>query len=94
MLEWKVMGIAMIIPTISVAIIIAVKCLKEKDDEFWINLAICFWIAANSYWMLCEFNLHEELKYYAAIPFAAGMLCVLWFYIKRLFINTRDKTIL
>lgn len=94
MLEWKTMGIIMIIPTVSVALIISYKTWKEKDDEFWVNLAICFWISANSYWMICEFATHEELKDYAGIPFGAGMLCVAYFYIKKLFLNKKDKNIL
>ena len=85
MLQWKVLGITMIIPTVSVALIIAYKTWKEKDDEFWINLAICFWISANSYWMLCEFFHHEEIKNYAGFPFVAGMISVAYFYYIRLF---------
>ena len=90
MLQWKILGMAMIIPTISIAIIITYKSLKDKEDAFWINLAICFWISANSYWMICEFMKHEELKNYAGIPFIGGMICVAYFYIKRLLIN-KDK---
>lgn len=93
MMQWKALGIAMIFPTIIVAAVIAIKSCREKDDEFWINLAICFWIAANSYWMLCEFSHHEEIKDYAALPFIAGMLSVIWFYVKRIFFNTRDKSL-
>lgn len=84
MLHWKVLGITMIVPTISVAIIITFKTWQEKNDEFWINLAICFWIAANSYWMICEFSSHEEIKGYAGLPFMAGMICVAFFYLKRI----------
>lgn len=91
MLQWRALGMAMIVPTLSVAIIITLKTWKEKDDEFWINLAICFWIAANSYWMICEFFHHEEIKDYAGFAFVAGMICVAYFYIKRFFINTSNK---
>ncbi|MCE3278403.1 MAG: hypothetical protein K0S44_594 [Bacteroidetes bacterium] len=93
MLQWKTFGIVMIFPTIIVAAVITVKCWRQKDDEFWINLATCFWIAANSYWMLCEFSHHEEIKNYAAIPFIAGMICVTWFYIKRLLLDKKNNTI-
>jgi len=93
MLQWRILGITMIVPTITVAIIITVKSWRERDDEFWINLAICFWISANSYWMICEFFKHEEIKNYAGIPFVAGMLCVVGFYAKRLF-GKSDKNIM
>lgn len=84
----------MIIPTISVAIIISYKTWREKDDEFWINLAICFWIGANSYWMICEFSHHEQIKNYAGFPFVAGMICVVYFYYKRLILNKEEKDLL
>lgn len=93
MLQWRVFGITMIIPTITVAIIITFQTWKEKNDEFWINLAICFWISANSYWMMCEFFHHEEIKDYAGFPFLAGMLCVAWFYYNRLLGKERKNII-
>jgi hypothetical protein len=83
MLQWKIMGTIMIFPTITIAIIIAIKSWQEKADEFWINIAICFWIAANSFWMLCEFLHHDEFKNYAGYPFVSGMICVAFFYFKR-----------
>jgi cell division protein FtsW (lipid II flippase) len=93
MLQWRILGMIMIIPTLTVAIILAVKSYREKDDEFWINFAICFWISANSYWMICEFFHHEEIKNYAGIPFVCGMLCVLVFYVKRIF-GDKNKNII
>lgn len=81
MLEWKVLGSAMIVPTLAVAIYMAAR--SAADQAFWINLAICFWISANSYWMLCEFAGHEELKNYAGLPFALGLLSVATFYLRR-----------
>jgi hypothetical protein len=83
MMHWKVIGITMIIPTITVAIIITAKCYREASDEFWINLAVLFWISGNSYWMLSEFFNQEELKFYAGIPFAAGMVSVAYFYLRK-----------
>jgi hypothetical protein len=82
MLHWKVLGVTMIVPTVLVAIIITVKSWREKDDEFWINFAILFWISGNSYWMLCEFYNHEELKDFAGLAFVSGMISVGYFYLK------------
>src|ERR1700751_3227024 len=70
MMEWKTLGIVMIVPTVSVALYLAYKSQKTKD--FFINLAVLFWISANAYWMCCEFFGRAELKFYAAIPFAMG----------------------
>jgi hypothetical protein len=83
MLEWKTLGIIMIFPTILVAIYLTIKSYKDNEHEFWINLAICFWVSANAYWMLCEFTDNEDLKDYAGIPFVMGMLSVGIFYFKR-----------
>jgi hypothetical protein len=80
MMEFKVLGVCMISPTLIVALILLFK--TKKETEFWVNLAICFWIIANSYWMITEFVNHLELKNYALIPFIAGMICVVIFYLK------------
>ena len=74
----------MIVPTLGVAIAIAFMNWKNKEDEFWINLAICFWISANAFWMCCELFNHEEYKMYAGIPFVLGFASVAVFYGKRL----------
>lgn len=39
MLEWRVLGTAMILPTIGVAVYLAVR--SAAEHVFWINLAIC-----------------------------------------------------
>ena len=61
-MEWKTAGIIMIIPTVLIALIITIKHLREKVKEFWISLAVLFWISGNSYWMICEFTNNEEFK--------------------------------
>ena len=80
MLEWKIIGTLMIAPTIGVAAYLAVK--SAAEHVFWINLAICFWISANAYWMVCEFVGRDELKDYAGLPFMLGLLAVAVFYLK------------
>ena len=83
LLQWKILGVTMIVPTLGVAIFITINNFREKEMEAWINLAICFWISANAFWMCCEFFNHEELKFYAAFPFALGFVAVGWFYGKK-----------
>jgi hypothetical protein len=80
MLEWRIFGTIMIVPTIGVAVYIAARSLGQ--DIFWINVAICFWITANAYWMVCEFVELEMYKDYAGIPFGLGLLSVAVFYLK------------
>lgn len=81
MLQWKTLGVAMIIPTLSVAVFISY--VTRKTDEFFVNLAICFWIIANAYWMCCEFFGYEEYKDYAGFSFLLGFISVSWFYLQR-----------
>src|SRR6266576_87429 len=51
---WRELGIATIVPTLSVAIWIAWRN-RQIKSELAHNLAIVFWISANAYWMISEF---------------------------------------
>jgi hypothetical protein len=48
---WQTLGIIMVIPTLSVAIYISYRTRNIKS-ELAHNLAVAFWISANSYWMI------------------------------------------
>ena len=84
---WTWLGIAMIIPTLSIAIIIAWRA-RHIKAELSHNLAIAFWISANSLWMISEFFhfdtmvVYGELtgKHLALIPFVLGALTLLYYY--------------
>ena len=84
---WRPLGIAMIFPTLLIAIIIAWRT-RQYMSEVCHNLAIAFWITANSYWMVSEF-LHFDThiitgiytyKHLAIAPFVMGMLPLLYYY--------------
>lgn len=85
---WKWMGIAMIIPTLSIAIVIAWRT-RHVVAELAHNLAIAFWISANSFWMISEFFGFDENviggfitgKQLALIPFFAGATILLYYYL-------------
>jgi hypothetical protein len=87
-LNFKVLGVIMVIPTLLVAIYITSKN-KNIKSELAHNLAVIFWIAANSTWMICEFTgLDEKIiygnmtgRYLALIPFSIGMLILAYYYI-------------
>ena len=85
MMGWKTMGITMITPTVLVAIIIAIR--SRKQNEFFINLAICFWIIANAFWMCCEFAERIDLKNFAAIPFFLGFTATSVFYLRKIILK-------
>ena len=85
---WKVLGIAMVIPTLSIAIIIAYRT-RNLTSELAHNLAVAFWISANSYWMISEFFGFDETiiwgaftgKHISLIPFGIGSVILLYYYV-------------
>ena len=85
---WRELGIAMIVPTLSVAIWIAWRN-RQIKSELAHNLAIVFWISANAYWMISEFFEFDTVeiwgnftgKHFALIPFSIGALILLYYYI-------------
>ena len=78
---FKPLGVAMIFPTLSVAVYIMIKN-RHIIAELTHNMAIIFWISANSLWMIFEFTgTDEELRYYCLIPFLAGLLILIYYYV-------------
>ncbi len=85
---WKPLGIAMVFPTLIIAIIITIRN-RQYISEVCHNLAIVFWITANSYWMMAEFFEFDTIpiyldityKYLAVIPFSIGILILTWYYL-------------
>ena len=85
---WKPLGIAMIFPTLGIALVITWRT-RSLASELAHNLAIVFWISANSYWMLSEFlgfdtirigNLTDG-KHLAIIPFGIGLAILAYYYL-------------
>ncbi|GCD77079.1 hypothetical protein JCM31826_05610 [Thermaurantimonas aggregans] len=79
LLVYKPLGIAMILPAVAIALHICVKTVFNKF-LFYQNLAVLFWISANSTWMAGEF-FHFAYKLPAALLFAAGIISILWHYV-------------
>lgn len=80
-LTFKTLGIAMIFPTLSIAIYIAWRS-RHIMAELTHNVAITLWIGANSVWMIAEFfNVDEQVKPYCIIPFALGLLVLFYYYL-------------
>lgn len=84
---WRELGLAMFVPTLVIAIIIAWRT-RQLKSELAHNLAIAFWITANGYWMISEFFHFDECKVYgdwtgkhmALIPFLIGAAILLFYY--------------
>ena len=78
---WRPIGIAMIFPTIGVALMITWQTRKIKAELFH-NLAIVFWICANAMWMLLEFTGNDDhYRKYTSIPFSIGLFFILSYYL-------------
>lgn len=75
----ETVGMIMIIPTVLVAIWIAIRT-RKQPSEFAHNLAVLFWICANSIWMIGEFRYGDGTRPYALIFFSAGLLTLAIFY--------------
>ncbi|HKR07160.1 MAG TPA: hypothetical protein VJY62_21160 [Bacteroidia bacterium] len=78
-MDWKIAGIIMIIPTLSLAVYITWK-MRHNKSELFHNLAVCNWITANSIWMAGEFFYNDTLRPPATIFFALGVLSVIYYY--------------
>jgi hypothetical protein len=79
-LTFRWLGITMIFPTLLVAILICWRT-RHIMAEFTHNLAVIFWISANSLWMISEFfNWGEDARYYALIPFGLGLSVLVYYY--------------
>lgn len=87
-LVWKPLGIMMIFPTLIISIVIAWRT-RHIVSEVTHNLAISFWITANSLWMISEFFHFDEKivflgltgKHSALIPFTLGVMPLLFYYV-------------
>lgn len=85
---WKPLGVAMIFPTLIIAIVISVRT-RHIVAELCHNIAIVLWISANSYWMIAEFLHFDEMivtgnitfKHLAVIPFSLGIITMLYYYL-------------
>jgi hypothetical protein len=77
---WRPLGLIMIVPTIGAALLITWQT-RDIKSELLHNLAVVFWIIANAYWMITEFfSDNDDLRYYAAIPFTAGLAIIAYYY--------------
>ncbi len=78
-MDWHVVGMIMVVPTIALAFFITWKSRSEKAELFH-NLAVSSWIIANSTWMTGEFFYNDTTRPYAAVFFALGFVFIIWYY--------------
>jgi len=74
------LGVAMILPTLLVAIHLTWKSRRDMAEVLH-NGAICCWICANSIWMIGEFYFEDGLRTYAEIFFILGLGIISIYYL-------------
>lgn len=85
---WELLGVGMIVPTLFVALFISWRT-RHIISELSHNLAVAFWICANSTWMITEFLKRDEEIFFglltgkqlSLIPFALGSLILIYYYL-------------
>lgn len=86
----KPAAILMIIPTLSLAFFITWKN-RAIRAELLHNIAICFWICANSIWMIGEFYFKDGTRDWAVVFFVMGLLSMLYYYFMELLSGNHRK---
>jgi len=89
-MEWKTFGVIMITPTVALALAITFMTRHTRKEKYH-NSAVCFWIAANSLWMLGEFYDYANFRGNAQYLFFAGMACIVWYYVSDFIINNKEE---
>ena len=79
-LEYKLLGVIMIFPTVAVAFYLTYLSRSDRK-ELLHNLAVSCWILANSTWMIGEFYLNDSTRPIAAAFFILGLAFVGVYYI-------------
>ncbi|SDL95306.1 hypothetical protein SAMN05421813_10438 [Daejeonella rubra] len=79
-MDIRTLGIIMIFPTLFLAFYITYK-FRQLLSELYHNLAVCFWIMANTIWMIGEFFFDDTLRPYSIVFFLAGLLVILYYYL-------------
>lgn len=78
-LDYKLPGIIMILPTVTVAVYIT-WLTRSTAAELAHNLAVVCWICANSIWMVGEFFYNDSLRPVATVFFVLGLFMVAVYY--------------
>lgn len=79
-LDFRILGVIMIFPTLLLAFYITYMFRKQVSDLFH-NLAVCFWIMANTTWMIGEFFFDDTLRPYATVFFILGLIIIACYYL-------------
>lgn len=91
---WKPLGMMMIVPTVSVAVMLVIST-RKIPHRLLLNLATLCWIMANSNWMAGEFY-HYNFRPFSFTLFILGILFSIVYFIlffqKKQFMAWRKKS--
>jgi hypothetical protein len=79
LMEWKLEGIIMIVPTIAAALHITWLGRRNTANLFH-NLAVSSWISGNAVWMIGEFFFDDTLRPFAKVFFSIGVMFLAVYY--------------
>lgn len=80
LMEYRVAGLVMVLPTIAVAVLITWQSRADRRDLFH-ALAVTLWIMANSTWMIGDFFFEERGHGIAQAFFLSGLGLLALFYL-------------
>ena len=89
--DYKLLGVGMIFPTIAVAIYLTIRARLQREELIH-NIAVCFWLCANSVWMIGEFFFEDQTRSYALVFFALGLLALALHYLPKWWIYASNRT--
>lgn len=84
LLNFKILGLIMIFPTIGVAGWLVYKIWFDLKERCF-NLAVLAWICANSVWMVGEFYFNDSTRKIALCFFIIGFLSIGYFGVLKVF---------
>lgn len=82
----------MVLPTVGMAIYILITT-RKRSAVFFYNLAVLFWITANSIWMLYDFFESSHTWTHAAMLgvvrslFLMGLGCIVFYHTRRFWLS-------
>jgi hypothetical protein len=91
-LDFRILGVIMIFPTLFLAFYITYK-FRKQVSELYHNLAVCFWILANTTWMIGEFYFDDTFRPYSTLFFITGLIIIAYYYLfifRKVKLDTQD----
>ncbi len=91
-LDFRILGVIMIFPTLFLAFYITYK-FRKQVSELYHNLAFCFWILANTTWMIGEFYFDDTFRPYSTLFFITGLIIIAYYYLfifRKVKLDTQD----